>query len=161
MTKDYKLALIDLGHTERHNASVQKWTGTPQYRPQEVGPRTPYRLAYADMYSLAVTLLVIMIQDLPFAKVARGDFDQMYDWLGNKHYFYSKIYSSFRDFDQRHPKEVLDLLYRCLNPNPQGRPSIVEFESCEWIAQAPEDIDEDLRKELKALYDLHKHPEDN
>jgi len=56
---------------------------------------------------------------------------------------------------------VLDLLYRCLNPNPQGRPSIVEFESCEWIAQAPEDIDEDLRKELKALYDLHKHPEDN
>jgi serine/threonine protein kinase len=29
MTKDYKLALIDLGHTERHHASVQKWTGTP------------------------------------------------------------------------------------------------------------------------------------
>ena len=55
---------------------------------------------------------------------------------------------------------MLDLLYRCLNPDPEGRPSIVEFECCEWIAQAPEDIDEDLRKELEALYALDKHPED-
>jgi serine/threonine protein kinase len=84
----------------------------------------------------------------------------MYYRPGTKQSFYSKIYSSFRDVDERHPKEVLDLLYRCLNPDPKGRPSIVEFESCEWIAQAPEDIDEDLRKELDALYALHKHPAD-
>jgi hypothetical protein len=32
---------------------------------------------------------------------------------------------------------VLDLLYRCLNPDPQERPSIVDFETCEWIANAP------------------------
>ena len=28
VTQDYKLALIDLGHTERRQAFVQKWTGT-------------------------------------------------------------------------------------------------------------------------------------
>jgi serine/threonine protein kinase len=60
ITDDFKLSLIDLGHTEKYQAFVQKWTGTPNYRPKEVGPYRPYRLARADIYSLAVTLLVIM-----------------------------------------------------------------------------------------------------
>ena len=60
LTDDYKLALIDLGHTDQYLASVSHSTGTPLYRPAEVG-RKPYRLAYADIYSVAVTLLVIMI----------------------------------------------------------------------------------------------------
>jgi len=53
---------------------------------------------------------------------------------------------------------VLDFLYRCLNPEPERRPSIVEFESCAWISEAPEELDEDLRKELEAIYALEKHP---
>jgi serine/threonine protein kinase len=60
VTQDYKLALIDLGHTENLDAQIQKWTGTPNYRPAEVGTSAPYRLAHADIFSLAVTLLVIM-----------------------------------------------------------------------------------------------------
>ena len=60
ITDDLKLSLIDLGHTENYLALVQKWTGTPNYRPREVGTHAPYRLARADIYSLAVTLLVIM-----------------------------------------------------------------------------------------------------
>jgi serine/threonine protein kinase len=61
VTQDYKLALIDLGHTEQYLAEIKNCTGTPWYRPKEVGTDKSYRLAYADMYSLAVTLLVIMI----------------------------------------------------------------------------------------------------
>ena len=60
VTEDNRLALIDLGHTEDFVANVQKWTGTPNYRPAEVGTFAPYRLACADVFSLAVTLLVIM-----------------------------------------------------------------------------------------------------
>jgi serine/threonine protein kinase len=60
VTHDNKLALIDLGHTENFVAQIQKWTGTPNYRPAEVGTSAFYRLAHADVFSLAVTLLVIM-----------------------------------------------------------------------------------------------------
>ena len=102
-----------------------------------------------------------MTYDLPFAKVAREVFDRIYHRIDTKQRFYDILYSSFRDVDARHPQEVLDLLYRCLNPDPEGRPSIFEFECCEWIRAAPDDLDDDLRNELEALYNLAKHPSDN
>jgi len=61
VTDDYKLALIDLGYSENYLALVKGKTGTEDYRPKEVEANLPYRLAHADIYSLAVTLLVIMI----------------------------------------------------------------------------------------------------
>jgi len=60
VTDELSLALIDLGHSEKFSAKITKSTGTPNYRPREVGTYRPYRLAYADIYALAVTLLVIM-----------------------------------------------------------------------------------------------------
>jgi len=53
---------------------------------------------------------------------------------------------------------VLNLIYRCLNPDPEHRPSIVEFEACEWIAQAPEVPDAELLCELEEIYNLERHP---
>ena len=88
-------------------------------------------------------------------------FNRIYHQSSTKARFFGILYKSFRaGDDERHPQEVLDLLYRCLNPDPEGRPSIVEFETCEWIAKAPEEMDVELREEMEYLYSLERHPAD-
>lgn len=56
----FKMLMIDLGHADRVDAVVNHPTGTPAYRPAEVGSGAWYSLAKADIYALAVTILVII-----------------------------------------------------------------------------------------------------
>ncbi len=74
----YKILLIDLGHSDRLDAVVNHSTGTPAYRPAEVGSGAWYKLEKADIFALAVTLLVIITQDLPFGKVKLDTFNRLY-----------------------------------------------------------------------------------
>ena len=77
-----KMLLIDLGHSDRLDAMVNHSTGTPAYRPAEVGSGVRYKLEKADMFALAVTLLVIITQDLPFGKVKLHKFNRLYNREG-------------------------------------------------------------------------------
>ena len=61
LSDTFELLLIDLGHSERVGDRVRHTTGTPGYRPAEVGSGAWHSLASADIYALAVTLLVIII----------------------------------------------------------------------------------------------------
>jgi serine/threonine protein kinase len=92
--------------------------------------------------------------------VDRDDFDRIYNRSSTQRRFYNVLYGSFRAEDERHPQEMLDLLFRCLSPDPEDRPSIDEIMSCQWIATAPEEVDEGLKKELETLYSLERHPDD-
>ena len=69
----FRLALIDLGHTQKIGSTINHVTGTPSYRPKEVENGTNYKVAPADIYGLAITILVIMIQDVPFGKGMNRD----------------------------------------------------------------------------------------
>ena len=155
-----QLALIDLGHTEKIGASIHHATGTAMYRPREVETGATYQVAPADIYSLAMTILVIMIQDLPFGKVDRQTLNRIYTRSGTRESFFRILYGSFRNVDERHPAEVQELLYRCLNPNPADRPSIHEFQECAWIVDAPDTLDANLAHELNHLMGLQTHPKD-
>ena len=97
---------------------------------------------------------------MPFRMVERDDFDRIYNRSSTQRQFFNILYRSFRAKDEKHPQELLDLLFQCLSPDPEERPSIDEILSCEWIATAPEELDEGLKKELEALYSLERHPAD-
>lgn len=97
------------------------------YRPAETEDGAYYEVAPADIYCLATTILVLMIQDLPFGKMSRDTLDYIYERAGSQDRFFNKLYSSFSNGEERHPREIQDLLYRCLNPNPELRPSIYDF----------------------------------
>jgi len=155
-----QLALIDLGHTEKIGASINHPTGTAMYRPEEIESGAPYQVAPADIYGLAMTILVIMIQDLPFGKVDRRTLNRIYTRSGARASFFRILYGSFRDVDERHPLELQELLYRCLNPNPAERPGIHEFLDCAWIVDAPETLDANLTHELNQIMGLKPHPND-
>jgi serine/threonine protein kinase len=153
-----QLALIDLGHTEKIGAKINHATGTSKYRPEEIETGAAYQVAPADIYGLAMTILVIMIQDLPFGKVSRATLNRLYTASGTRASFFRILYGSFRDVDERHPEEVQELLYRCLNPNPAERPGIHDFLDCAWIVDAPETLDANLTHEFNTIMGLKPHP---
>jgi serine/threonine protein kinase len=43
--------------------------------------------------------------------------------------------------DETHSEAALDLIYACLNPNPNLRPKIEEIMNNEWIKSAPKELD--------------------
>jgi hypothetical protein len=56
------------------------------------------------------------------------NFNLIYHESSTKTWFFEILYNSFTaGIDEKHPQEVLDLLYRCLNPKSEMRPSIIEF----------------------------------
>lgn len=158
----YQLALIDLGHTQKFDATISHDTGTRNYRPLEIESGNAYKVAPADIYGLATTILVIMFQDLAFGKVNQETFNSIYANSGTKERFFTILYKSFREgVDERHPEDILELLFRCLNPVPEMRPTIFEFMQCAWIVDAPEALDEMLTQELSYLMTiLEPHPHD-
>ena len=93
----YRLALIDLGHTQKFDAIINHATGTKLYRPLEISEKSKksYKVAPADIYGLASTILVIMFQDLAFNKVNQETFNTLYSYNGTKERFYNILYSSF------------------------------------------------------------------
>jgi len=105
ITNDFKLALTEFVCSEPFYELVQKSnTGTKQYNPKEVNPDFPFRLAYADIYSLALTILVIITSDMPFAKIEREELDEIYEKPGTKDYFLNKIYlGKVIEGHERHP----------------------------------------------------------
>jgi serine/threonine protein kinase len=57
-------------------------------------------------------------------------------------------YQNFLPTNERHPKIALELIYRCLNPNPALRPRIEEVMANEWIKTAPSTLDQELLNEM-------------
>lgn len=90
-----RLALIDLGHTQKFGAIIRHATGTEKYRPLEITNRSSYKVAPADIYGLASTILVIMFQDLAFHKVNQETFNTLYSCGGTKERFFKILYQSF------------------------------------------------------------------
>ena len=154
-----QLALIDLGHTEKIGAKIDHLTGTDVYRPEEVEEKDPYEVAPADIYSLVMTNLVIMTQNIPFGKDYREILKTVYGTSGHKDFFFGSLLGS-QAVSGQYPVDFQDLLYRCLNPNPSKRPSIYEFSQCSWIADAPDTLDDRLANELKYVMGLQLHSKD-
>jgi serine/threonine protein kinase len=59
---------------------VHHTTGTPVYCPSEIAQNTKigYSLEKADIYSLGISILVILFQDLPFTRIDRDQFELSY-----------------------------------------------------------------------------------
>ena len=118
-------------------------------------------MASADVYSLAMTILVIKIQDYPFGEVySRQLFIEHYGQSGHRDWFFYFLLGS-HGVSGHFPAELQDLLYRCLNPNPKHRPSIYEFVECAWIVDAPNTPDARLTHELNVIMGLQRHPKDD
>ena len=78
ITHDYRLVLIDFGHSEKVKKLIKHRIGTPAYRGPEVPDATCdeseyYAVERAELYALGCTLFTIMFQNIPFKNVGEED----------------------------------------------------------------------------------------
>ena len=137
ITDDFRVVLIDFGHSRKVNELIKHEVGTDVYRGPEVSDKDLYSIARADYFALGCTFFTIMFQDIPFneKKICRDFFYEKYRtnveeaWL----YFYGTHYKSFRSGYEYHSNETLQMVFSLMNPNPIERPRTVEVYNHPWI----------------------------
>lgn len=142
ITHDYRLVLIDFGHSEKVKKLIKHTVGTPAYRAPEVPDATCddnkfYAVERAELYALGCTLFTIMFQNSPFKnhgddkKDKRFTAKAFHDAFSKSpadtyHQFYQTHYTYFNQSEEVHSHDELSLVLSLLNPNPILRPRLNE-----------------------------------
>ena len=139
----YELKFVDLGFaTKKSNMYLKNYLGTPSYAAPEVLLKSPYLGEYSDIFSLGITLFVIVTGTLPFKLPLPNDFLYQYfvrnDYIGFWKQKKIKVSVNFM--------QLFDNL--CAFDFTQ-RPSISEIRKCKWLQDINYDLLENLRNEFK------------
>ena len=109
---DGNYVLTDFGISNQ-SATERDTNGTPAYMGPERFGRNPVSTPESDIWSLGATIFEMITGDVPF-----GDNGGMVQAAGEK---IPKLPNSFNS------KKIKNLVYRCLDPEPQNRPSAEEI----------------------------------
>ena len=113
----------------------------------------------ADIYALGCTMFTVMFLGFPLGnKFSKHDFYFLHDEEDTKHRFFEKHYESFPEGKERHPQAALDLIYDCMCPYPEGRPTREAIMQNSWIMNAPQ-LDQELIDEITAIMSLDSQPD--
>ena len=126
---DYTLKYIDFGFaTEKSNGYLTNFLGTPNYAAPELHLKQPYLGVYEDIFSLGVTLFIIVTGHLPF--ILALPTDPLYKYIFNGDY---KGY-----WDKRNIKvspSFMELFNNLIAFDPSKRPSINEIRNSQWMQE--------------------------
>ena len=140
--KDYKFKFVDLGFaTKKSNAFLNKYMGTPAYAPPEIHLRKPYLGEYSDIFSLGITLFVLVTGSLPFRLSVPND--ALYQ------FFVRNDYIGF--WRQRRVKvsvSFMQLFDNMVAFDYTQRPSISEIRKSKWMQETDFSLEPKLIQEL-------------
>ena len=140
--KDYKFKFVDLGFaTKKSNAFLNKYMGTPAYSPPEIHLRRPYLGEYSDIFSLGITLFVLVTGSLPFRLSVPND--TLYQ------FFVRNDYIGF--WRQRRVKvsvSFMQLFDNLVAFDYTQRPSISEIRRSKWMQETDFNLEPKLIQEL-------------
>ena len=173
ITHDYRLVLIDFGHSEKVKKLIKHRIGTPAYRGPEVPDETCdeneyYAVERAELYALGCTLFTIMFQNIPFKNEGEKDkrftaqaFQDTFkmDLADTYQKFYQEHYAYFNQTEQVHSHDELGLVFSLLNPNPILRPRLTEVYDHPWIQSASVVATQEIIQEMQELIKLPTPPE--
>lgn len=139
---DYKLKYVDLGFsTKKSNILLKQYLGTPAYAAPEIHIRRPYLGEYSDIFSLGVTLFVLVTGSLPFRLPVPND--MLYQ------FFVRNDYIGF--WRQRKVKvsiSFMQLFDNLVAFDYSQRPSISEIRESSWMKEINWDLMPYLKQEL-------------
>ena len=140
--KDYKFKFVDLGFaTKKSNIFLNKYMGTPAYAPPEIHLRKPYLGEYSDIFSLGITLFVLVTGSLPFRLSVPND--ALYQ------FFVRNDYIGF--WRQRRVKvsvSFMQLFDNMVAFDYTQRPSISEIRKSKWMQETDFSLEPKLIQEL-------------
>lgn len=141
LDKDYKIKLVDFGFaTMKTQGKLKSYLGTLNYAAPELHLHQPYYGVSNDLFSLGVTIYVIITGSLPFKYPVINDplyryiFKNDYDTFWSKKNF--KLSDSFKE-----------LFNNMISVNYTQRPSIAEIRRSKWMSEMKKDLLPALKEE--------------
>ena len=126
---DYTLKYVDFGFaTEKSYRYLTEYLGTPNYSAPEIHLKKPYLGVYEDIFSLGVTLFIIVTGNLPFILPLPNNSLYHYITVGDYNSYWRKrnikVSSSF-----------MELFNNLIAFDPSQRPSISEIRQSKWMKE--------------------------
>ena len=139
---DYILKYIDFGFaTEKSNGYLNTFLGTPSYAAPELHLMHPYLGIYEDIFSLGVTLFIIVTGHLPFIIATPND--PLYQFI-----FCLDYVNYWRKRNIRVSPSFMELIDNMLAFSPSQRPSISEIRKSKWMQEIKWDLISELKNEF-------------
>ena len=139
---DYTLKYIDFGFaTEKSNGYLTTFLGTPNYAAPELHCKIPYLGVSEDIFSLGVTLFILVTGHLPFLLALPND--MLY------RHIYSHDYVNY--WIKRNIKvspSFMKLFDNLIAFDPTQRPSISEIRNSKWMKEINWELKDQLKNEL-------------
>ena len=126
---DYTLKYVDFGFaTEKSNGHLNTFLGTPNYAAPELHLKQPYLGVYEDIFSLGVTLFIVVTGHLPFLLPLPDD--PLYH-----HIFCVDYVNYWRNRKVKVSPSFMELFDNLIAFNPTQRPSISEIRKSKWMQE--------------------------
>ena len=145
---DYSLKFVDFGFaTEKSNGYLTTFLGTPNYAAPEIHLKQKYLGVYEDIFSLGVTLFIIVTGHLPFLLSIPND--PLYQYIVWGDYF---NYWRKRNIKVSH--SFMELFDNLIAFDPSQRPSISEIRKSKWMQETNWSLLPSLKQEYFKREDI-------
>ena len=126
---DYTLKYVDFGFSiEKSKGYFTEFLGTPNYAAPELHLKQPYLGVYEDIFSLGVTLFIIVTGHLPFLLALHND--PLYQYIVCVDYI-----NYWRKRNIKLSPSFMELFDNLIAFEPSQRPSISEIKKSKWMQE--------------------------
>lgn len=148
---DYTLKFVDFGFaTEKSNGYLTTFLGTPNYAAPEIHLKQPYLGVYEDIFSLGVTLFIIVTGHLPFLLPLPND--PLYQYI-----VWNDYINYWRKRNIKVSHSFMELFDNLISFDPSQRPSISEIKKSKWMQETNWNLFPSLKQEYIKREDLKKN----
>ena len=148
---DYTLKYVDFGFaTEKSNGYLSTFLGTPNYAAPELHLKQPYLGVYEDIFSLGVTLFIVVTGHLPFILPLPND--PLYQYI-----FCLDYINYWRKRNIKVSPSFMELFDNLVAFNPSQRPSISEIKKSKWMQEINWDLLPKLKQEFNKREEVKKN----
>ena len=139
---DYTLKFIDFGFaTEKSNGYLTTFLGTPNYAAPELHLKQPYLGVSEDIFSLGVTLFILVSGHLPFLLPVPND-------ILYRHIFCVDYINYWRKRNIKVSPSFMELFDNLVAFDPAQRPSISEIRQSKWMKEINLGLKDQLKNEF-------------
>ena len=140
--EDYTLKYVDFGFaTEKSNGFLTTFLGTPNYAAPELHLKQKYLGVYEDIFSLGVTIFIIVTGHLPFILALPND--PLYQYI-----FCVDYINYWRNRKIKVSPSFMELFDNLIAFDPTQRPSISEIRKSKWLQETNLNLLPSLKQEF-------------